>query len=371
MNEKIDRLTSWKNGKKIGPLSLEIWPTNRCNLNCIMCGTWASRRRLKKQGIQYSVQEEIATELSEQKLIEIIKEAKMLEMKEFLITGGGEPFMRKKTILKMMDEIKKQNSFGNINTNGTLLSEDNVLKIVEMNWDMMMFSLDSAIEKTHDFIRGSRGTFKKLMKTLNMIKKLKVDLKKDKPKVVFNTVITNMNYDKLKKIIKLAKKVQCEDITFIPLIKFEGLEVNLELNEDQISKFKEIIKETIDLSRELEINTNLENLEENFVNTADMDDTILSQIENSPKNFLHSPCFEPFLHLLIRPNGQATCCCMLEGSLENIKNKSLGEVWLEKYFTELRKQIVKRNLPKECKNCVFSQFIRNESIRESLSQLKC
>lgn len=367
MNEKINRLTNWKYGKKIGPLSLEIWPTNRCNLNCIMCGTWASRRRLKKQGIEYSLQEEIASELSEQKLIEIIKEASTFGVREFLITGGGEPMMRKETVLRMMNEIKSQNSFGNINTNGTLFSEDDVLKIIEMNWDMMMFSLDSADKKTHDFIRGSKGTFKKLMKTLNMIKKLKSGLKKDKPRVVFNTVLSNNNYNKLKEIIKLAKKVDCEDITFIPVIKFENLEVNLELNEEQTSELKEIISEIIELSKKVKINTNLEYLKEKFVNTIKMGDAILSQIKNSPKNFLHSPCFEPFLHLLIRPNGQATCCCMLEESLENVKNKNLEEVWFGKYFTGLRKQIVKRNLPKECKNCVFSQFIGNQSIRESLS----
>jgi MoaA/NifB/PqqE/SkfB family radical SAM enzyme len=240
-----------------------------------------------------------------------------------------------------------------------------------MNWDMMMFSLDSADEKTHDFIRGSRGTFIKLIKTLNMIKKLKTDFKKDKPKVVFNTILTNKNYDKLKEIIKLAKKVQCEDITFIPLIKFEDIEFKLELNEKKISEFQKIIPEIIKLSKELGINTNLEGLKENFVNTTEMDGAILSQIKNSPKNFLHSPCFEPFLHLLIRPNGQATCCCMLEGSSENVKNKSIEEIWFGKYFTELRSQIVKRILQKECRNCVFSQFMRNESIRESFSQLKC
>ena len=368
MNEKMDRLIGWFKHQKVGPLSLEIWPTYRCNLNCVMCGTWASRRRLGKQGIDYDVEKEIASEISEQRFVEIIKEAARLGIKKCLITGGGEPFVRKATTLRLMNEIKMLNMFGNVNTNGTLLSNEDTLNIVEMNWNMMMFSIDSADKKTHDFIRGSKGTFRKAMKTLKTIKKLKGDLEKDRPKIVFNTVLTNRNYQKLKEMIKLAKKVDCEDITFIPLIKFEGLEAELELNEKQISEFKEIVPEIIEFSKGLGIKTNIEDLTKKFVNTSEMDSDILSQIENSPKNFVHSPCFEPFLHLLIKPKGETTCCCMLEGSKENVKDKSLEEVWYGKYFNELREQIINRNLPKECKNCVFSQFIRNKQMREELKR---
>ena len=56
---------------------------------------------------------------------------------------------------------------------------------------------------------------------MGLLKHHKEKLNKQKPKIVFNTVLTNKNFDKILDIIKLAYDVKCEDITFIPLIEFD------------------------------------------------------------------------------------------------------------------------------------------------------
>jgi MoaA/NifB/PqqE/SkfB family radical SAM enzyme len=365
MEERIRRLKEWIENKRAGPFLIEIWPTNRCNLRCIMCGTWANRRRLEEEGIKYNPIEEMKNEVSEKRLLNLVAEAKELNVKEFLITGGGEPLIRKDTTLKLMKKIKAMGFFGNLNTNGTLFTREDMNDIVGIGWDMIMFSLDAPDAKTHDYIRGMKGCFKKVEENLLVFKKLKKKLRSDKPKIVFNTVLNNKIYDKIDKLIKFASQVECESITFIPLIPYDEVTRKIELNDHQKLKLSRKLKKIINVSKKLGVNTNLNEL--NFsVSGGKMNEAILNEIKNSPRDLVHVPCFEPFLHFLVKANGEATFCCMIENSSENIKEKSLSEIWFGKYFNEQRKNFINKKIREECKFCVFSQFLRNKETRENL-----
>ncbi|MFH8119401.1 MAG: radical SAM protein [Candidatus Aenigmatarchaeota archaeon] len=365
MDDKIERLKLWHK-KKAGPFLIEIWPTNRCNLKCVMCGTWAKRKMMEKRGVEYNPIDEIKNEVSEERLIELVKESKEMGAREFLITGGGEPFVRKATTLKLMNEIKNLNFFGNLNTNGTLLKKEDIREIVGIDWDMIMFSVDAPYAKLHDEIRGVKNCFKKVKENLLRIKKEKKKSRKDKPKVVFNTVLSNKIYDKIDKLIKLASEVGCEDITFIPLIPFDEEVKKLELSENQRSILNKKINEILRISEKLGVKTNLTQLNF-FISSDKMDYMISKDIENSPRDIANSPCFEPFLHFLIKANGEATFCCMIENSPENIKEKSLREIWFGKYFDQQRRNFINKVVREECKFCVFTQFVKNREIRRKLS----
>jgi len=371
MEDKIKKLLEWSTGKKVGPLSIEIWPTNRCNLKCAMCGTWASRRRLEKAGVHYNPQNEINSELSDERVIEIIKESIELGAKNFLITGGGEPFVRRDATLKMILEIKKHSLFGNLNTNGTLISDEDALQIVKMEWDIIMFSVDGHNAEVHNYIKNVSGSFEKVVETLKKFKELKKEFGFDKPKIVFNTVVTNKNYNNLFEIIEFASTVGCEDITFIPLIVYDEYIKSLGLDETQNSEFYNLIPSSVDKSKELGINTNLEDIRNQFIeDTTKMDDVILSEIKSLPgREFASLPCFQPFLHLLIKPDGEVTCCCMVDSLKDNLKNKSLKEIWYGKKFEYFRNKFLEKELPEDCKTCVFSQFVRNKELRTKLSEI--
>jgi len=362
MDEKVERLKRWSENK-VGPFIVEIWPTNRCNLKCIMCGTWANRRRLEEKKIKYNPKEEMKSEVSEKRLIKLIEEANDLDAREFLITGGGEPFIRKNTTLKLIKEIKNRELFGNLNTNGTLLTEENINQIVGIGWDMIMFSIDAPDVEAHDYIRGMRGCFEKVKKNLFTLKKVKKNLRSDKPKIVFNTVLNNKISDKIDKLIKFASQVDCESITLIPLIPYDESTKKIELRDNQKLKLNENIERLINFSKKLGVETNLNELSFS-VSSGEMNKAIFDEMENSSKDLVHAPCFEPFLHFLVKGNGEATFCCMIEESPENIKEKSLEKIWFGEYFNKQRKNFLNKIIREECRFCVFSQFIRNKEIRE-------
>lgn len=368
MEEKIERLLKWSKNKTSGPYLLEVWPTNRCNLRCLMCGTWASRRRLEEEGIPYNPKEEMKQEVTDIRFLELVDEANELGVKRCLLTGGGEPFIRKELTLDLMEKIKEYGMFGNINTNATLISDDDVKRIIDMEWDMVMVSIDAPDPETNDFIRGLNGAFHRIKRTLLNFKREKKRVGSEKPRIVFNTVLTNRIHDKIGKMIRFAHQTGCEDITFIPLIVYDEKVRILEMNSEEREEFKKNIKKNIMLSEKLGINTNLESVI--FTTVERMNERIMEEMYNSPKDLAHSPCFEPFLHFLVKANGEATACCMLENSPENIKRKSMRDIWFGRYFTSLRRDFINKNIRMECKNCVFSQYVRNGEIRRMLSTKK-
>ncbi len=370
MSREIKSLLDWKRTSKGYPCSIEIHPTNMCNLNCIMCGTRLAYRNKKKSNPNYDLNEDVQFEVSKERWIELIKEAYRLGVFKWLITGGGEPMLRKDIVISLVKEIKSKGMYGNINTNGVLFTEEDVRVFVENGWDMIMFSFDSAKEKIHDMIRGVKGTYKKALNTMVMFREIKDELGVKKPKITFNTLLCNQNYNDLRSLIDLASDLKGTDITFIPLIKFGNFRKDLSLNETHQKELQEDIPSLIDYSKKKKINTNLHTFEKNtFETTSKMDKVILSKTHKKEDDpFLSVPCYEPFLNLVIRMDGKISPCCMLENHDENIKNKKLKDIWFGSYFSNLRKTLLEGNLPSGCKTCVHSQFVHNQHLKNNLRE---
>jgi MoaA/NifB/PqqE/SkfB family radical SAM enzyme len=345
-----------------------------------MCGTRAQRRKAELTG-QYSEVEEAKRELPEKVLLAYVSQAVGLGASQFLITGGGEPFVRKATTLRLMRHIKKLGAFGNVNTNGSLLTSADARAIVRLGWDMMMFSIDGPTSQTHDSVRGVTGTYEKVRNVLLALKEQKRRLGRDKPKIVFNTVVLNKNWHQLVQLVKFASQVGCESITFIPLIVFDDQVRRFELGQSEKAAFRNVVAEVKEVAQRLGVHTNIHELAELTVQTDQMDELIRKDIAMLPAGrFASLPCFEPFLHLLLTPDGKATCCCMLAGlnavSLASAGLqarewlfKNLADVWFGRWFTSLRRQLLRQQLPKECGTCVFSQFLRNRQLRQELGRL--
>ena len=357
MKEQIKRLVKWSRGQKQGPFSIEIHPTNLCNLNCIMCGTQIEHKRLMKEDPDFNPLKYVPFELKTEKMIQIVIQGKRLGVKKWLITGGGEPFVRKEDTLAVMRSIKEFDMYGNINTNGVLLNKEDIQRIIDMKWDMVMFSVDSHIPEIHDFMRGKKGTFSKVKKVLDLFKQLKNQTQSNKPKVVFNTVLCNKNFNRLDEFIRFAHTVDCKDITFIPLIQFNSEIKVLALNDKEKKQFQKEISKIDKISQKYNIHTNIKSLEEK-------DESCKESIDN--KNFSEITCFEPFLNLVIRMDGKYSPCCMIDNYDDTIINKSLSKVWFGKYFSNIRKKIINNKIPQSCLYCVHTQMIQNKKLREEL-----
>jgi MoaA/NifB/PqqE/SkfB family radical SAM enzyme len=83
--------------------------------------------------------------------------------------GGGEPFVRKDDLVKLVKFVVSRGITVNIVTNGTLVSGEALEEIAEFKDRVTFLVSCDGLEEENDRIRGA-GTFKKVIKAVNLIR---------------------------------------------------------------------------------------------------------------------------------------------------------------------------------------------------------
>jgi radical SAM protein with 4Fe4S-binding SPASM domain len=158
---------------KISP-NCAVWElTLKCNSKCIHCGSNAGTSR--------------SNELSTKEAFILVNELKYCGFKGVALMGG-EPLLRNDWF-DIASEVKNHGMDLSIITNGLLL-EENIKKIKLLNTDCVSLSLDGGKAETHDYLRGSKGSFKKTLNNINL-------LQKEKLPVSIITTVSKLNFKEL------------------------------------------------------------------------------------------------------------------------------------------------------------------------------
>lgn len=180
------------------PLKVDIELTNMCNLNCKYCYVDLNKP-VDIKNIDYK------------KTIELLDELK--EMGTLFITiTGGEPTLHPyfKDILK---HALKNKFYVRVLTNGSTLNEDAIKELNEISKYGLLsidISMHSLKEDIFNEFTQKPGTFKRVMKTIDMIKQTTIPLS-----LVCN--ITNVNIDEIEDISSFCESNQIE-LQFNPIV---------------------------------------------------------------------------------------------------------------------------------------------------------
>lgn len=350
--ERSNRVKSFLIGKTLGPVSLDLKITNLCNLNCLCCPFNATGR-------------DLTGEISKDRLLSLVDEASDLGVKEIMLTGGGEAFVRGDLILELMNKIKKRGIIGTLITNGTLIPKDDVKKIVSMEWDKIMFSLDSPDKKVHDYLRQKEGTFKKVIETLKYFQNTKSELNKELPRICLHPILTNLNYDQIDGFIHLCKDYGIDEICLQRLVIWKEEMKKFELNQQQSKEFQSMLPDYIKLFDKLEIYTNLNNFLHDTAKQSETRDQYVKS-ENRIKDIPKDRCFLPVTDIGICPNGDIGLCKRSDFAFFNIKKGSLKEIWYSKQLEDFRKKITKGEKPDFCSICSSGDLDINRFIEKDV-----
>ncbi len=135
------------------PTTVLISPTMRCNLNCIGC--YAS---------EYTRKDDLSFELVDR----IVSEGKQMGV-SFYTFLGGEPFVWP----HLFDILKEhKDAFFQVYTNSTLITEETAKKLLKTGNAIPILSIEGYEEKTDE--RRGKGTYKKIMKAMDILKKYRI-----------------------------------------------------------------------------------------------------------------------------------------------------------------------------------------------------
>ena len=351
LDETTSRIKKWLRGEKAYPMKVDFFITEKCNLRCAFCNyPHVPKERLKK-------------ELTEKELMRIVDWCGQHEVKIMGILGG-EPFVRKVVLLKLMERIKSYGIEGSLVTNGTLLDEKSIRKIVEMKWDLIRFSIDGD-EKTHDILRGVKGCYAIAKRNLMEFKRIKESLDSNYPTIEINFVLCNANFEKARNVVELASEANVNFIYFLPVIELTKRAKELKIKKDEWRIVKEELKDVDKLAKKLGIKTNLNEILVEKIPTKNIKEIIA---EWARKGRIFIPCFLPWYTMSIDAIGNVTPCCNLQSIGENVRNKSLDEIWFGEAFNSIRKTMLSGKLFEECSRCCLPLMDENNLLREMISR---
>ncbi len=266
------------------PRYIDIELTNRCNFHCLMCPTGTGMVKRKKGTLDNSIFNMILEQIRPHKTpIRFIR--------------WGEPLLHP----ELFNYIKKLHSIGSIvhiNTNGSLMNEEIIEKIIASNLDSIKFSFQGVDKKSYSEMRNI-DFFDQLLKIIELVHKKRGNRKK--PFIHISTTITYENAQQVSQFKEQAN--QYADLVTVGRTILEHIDpTKVKLNESAIQTLIELKKQ-----------------------------------ESVVKK--HPECPEVFDKLSINWDGTVSACCgdydkkMLVG---NLKSNTLAEIWKNRPMNRYR-----------------------------------
>ena len=257
------------------------------------------------------------------------------------LQGLGEPFVNT-NFIKMIKIAEKYHIKVDFVTNGSLLNETNIKKLISLNnLNIMYVSIDGSSSNVFEKIRVG-SNFNQIIKNLKNFSEINsLNNKKIKSKVMM--LVQKLNYSEIEEVIKLSKFLGFEGIDF--QVKLTGFgNKKLEKN-NSLQQVNTIGSE------------NILNILNKFEKKYASKNFVFNIIKNNlftKKNKCNYPWQRPF----VDTNGFVVPCCMIANSkiinFGNIHEPDFKDIWKNKKFKNFRKLILEHKLHDFCKTCYIN-----------------
>ncbi len=175
--------------KQVTNLRLIAWELTRdCNLSCQHC------RASSGYGPH-------SNEWTTQECLKLVDEISFFA-RPIIILTGGEPLLRK-DIFEIAAYCKSKGLITVMAPNGTLLTQENIKKIIASGVRRISVSLDGAQALTHNELRQAPGAFEAACRGLALAKNAGLEFQ-------VNSTITKRNIQELPQLINLAKDLSAK-----------------------------------------------------------------------------------------------------------------------------------------------------------------
>jgi len=286
-----------------------ICPSHQCNANCSHCYEKFTHQKFNDS-------------LTTDEIKDVIDQFDELKGKWIFFCSGE--FLLRNDVWELLKYACDRIKIVSLVTNGIMVDEEVIDRLIEIGVINLIISIDSADEKKHDKNRGTEGCFDKACKALSMARK--------KGMITFIwTYVSKSNFDQLDGVIELGNKLNVDTIfVYFTLLSgnlFNKFEENLTFEDRQMFREK-----YIDTPRVL-----MERPSENSVCTG-------GGVE----------------HVCVMPTGDVTFCPPVPYSYGNIKNDSLKDS-----VKKLRKDFKRFFLDKYTGQCPvnFKEYRENNNAK--------
>jgi radical SAM protein with 4Fe4S-binding SPASM domain len=310
-------------------LNIYMDQNNKCNLRCIMCGFSDPRvKTIPKYDMPYWLFEKIARE--------IFPHAKYL-----VLSCLTEPLMTK-DFPQRLDLLKRYTvPFTEITTNGILLNEAVITKMIDARISRLAVSIDGGKPATYESIRvGAR--FDKVINNIRMFNALRREKKSELPKLRINHVISNVNIDEFRSFLDLAESLEVQAIDVRTILPFRNAKYQ---GKEDDSFFQKIAAIRDELRQ--------------WTQKAGVEDAGYLRYQAEEIHLKNEfgekiSCRRPWDTVAIHANGDVLpCITWTRPSMGNMAEQDFLAIWNGPTYTAIRKEFEERKPGVDCLHCTI------------------
>jgi len=323
------RLRAWKNVAQSAsmrrvrpdwvprPHAAHFILTYKCNLKCEACPSWEVREH---------------DDLSTEEWLRVFEQLKSLDVVKVL---GGEPLVRK-DIVELLVGVREiiDPYVMQLTTNGMMTQRTvDVLRAVAWPGLQLRISVDG-LEKTHDWMRGVKGSWKKVTRTVREVAELKETYGF---KFGINFALTDRSLSELDEMVAFSESVGADLIPGVCVDPFLigatppelGGQQKVILISDKTAVLQALHDHRVGTKRELPVIDHL-------LSKRLASNTFEQQLNGATSAF---PCRELRDLLYLLPNGNVVRCGMDHESIGNVREQSFDDIWFGEKMQAYRDKV--------------------------------
>ncbi|HEY9245336.1 MAG TPA: radical SAM protein, partial [Candidatus Methanoperedens sp.] len=261
--------------------------------------------------------------------------------------GWGEPFMNpeyEKMFNYVVDNFDGLKFY--ISTNGSLLNDTWIDKLVKYNNSVINISLNAATAATYASIM-KRDKFVQVMNNIKKLDEARKKIKDCRTRIFLSFVNTSKNIEELPQFVELASDINAGVI-------IQDLNVMEQRHEELIvqpEKARSIFKRAQKKAMEKKVQfCSFSSLPLDYLNIADMGSGSI------PDDILLLPpgpgqCYEPWQRMLMGADGTISPCCNSQMNMGNMHEKRFQDIWNGNMYVYLRQTVNTPYPPEDCLKC--------------------
>jgi radical SAM protein with 4Fe4S-binding SPASM domain len=304
---------------------LFVWwnVTYACNLRCRQCYSNSGK----------SHPEELSTEEAKSVIRQLAK------MKVFYIYFlGGEPLMRK-DIFELAEYASEHRIATTMSTNGWFITPTIANDLEKTGFMHVRVSLDGVTAKTHDSIRGVKGSFDRAINAIRILKETNI------VRIGISPTVLSENINEMPALIELGLELKVDEIQLVQLCKRGRGTYAQPASTEQLIRLRNLFTE---YKNRLAGKLNLTATE-----GISLEESLNTNNNSSLPDFWGCPAGRTCLS--IEAEGTIQPCILYNISAGNIRKKSINKIWEE---SPLFRKI--RTPDEECEGCHYLKVCSGE-----------
>jgi len=339
----------WQDGQeKVIPSFCLLVVNKQCNFHCKMCNMWKH--------------EENPDSLSLDEMKKFVSDLRsFVDEPIFIHVIGGETLLWPHTV-EILKYIVDTGFRTSITTNGWFIDADMARQLVETGMSGIFISLDSLDEEKHDYIRGTKGAYRRVMNAFEYLDMFKRESNPELCVGITNTIM-EANLDEMIPIAEWAEKNEKVNQLFYNavLLPFDGDYTDKDWYKQD--RFKEIWPQ--DYGKLKTYLKQLAELKESGYKISNPPEqmTVIREYFRDPYHFVQNmkiKCPRGDLALEVNSVGDIAMCFDMP-PLGNIRQENIRDVWFSDRLKEARYAI--NTCKKDC-DVVVNCFYQIENITD-------